>query len=291
MLSEEGLRHRPVLAREVLDALALPRGGVAWDLTVGDGAHAALLLEAMGTGGRLMGMDRDPKAIEAAGAALSAYGDRVRLVRGPFSGVGSAGFLPPDGVLMDLGVSTRQILDPRRGFSFSSDGPLDMRMGPEGPSAAEVVNSASEGDLERILRELGEERWAGRIARALARNRPILTTGRLAEIVAGAVPGRGRRHPATRVFQALRIHVNDELGELERGLEAVLALLPAGSRLAVISFHSLEDRIVKRVLRARSAEPGWRLLPRKAVKAGREEVLSNPRARSARLRTILREAA
>ena len=283
---------------EVVSGLALPPGGVLWDLTVGDGGHAAALLARSGEA-RLLGLDRDPEALAVAGRTLASFGDRVRLVHGRLGEVarqGSEGRWPsPHAVLMDLGTSTRHLLDPGRGFSFSADGPLDMRMDPgSGLPAREVVNASSAGELEGIFRTLGEERFAGRIARAILRRRaerPFERTSELAECVARAVPGRGRLHPATRVFQALRIHVNDELGELERGLGALFGLLTPGARLAVISFHSLEDRIVKHAFRERAAAGGWVLLTRKAVQATREEQLRNPRSRSARLRVLMREAA
>ncbi len=278
--------------------LALPAGGVLWDLTVGDGGHAAALMARSGEA-RVVGLDRDPEALDVAGRTLAPYGDRVRLVHGRLGEVdrlASEGRWPaPDAVLMDLGTSTRHLLDPARGFSFSADGPLDMRMDPGvGLPASEVVNTAGAEELERIFRTLGEERFAGRIARAILRRRaerPFARTSELAECVVRAVPGRGRFHPATRVFQALRIHVNDELGELARGLKALFGLLPPGARLAVISFHSLEDRIVKYAFRERAAAGGWTVLTRKPVQAEREEQLRNPRARSAKLRVLMREAA
>lgn len=281
------------MAEAVAEGLALGPGGVLWDLTLGDGGHAAMLL-AKAEGSRLVGLDRDPEALEAAGPALAPFEGRTRLVHGRFGDLAalSVDWPRPDAVLMDLGTSTRQILDPRRGFSFSGDGPLDMRMDPtRGDSAEDLVNHASQEALEAVFRELGEERFAGRIARAVVRSRPLRTTGELARVVADAVPGRGRIHPATRVFQAIRIRVNDELGELARGLEAALGLLPPGARLGVLAFHSLEDRIVKEAFRARGRQAGWALLTRKAVQASREEEVANPRSRSARLRVIRREAA
>lgn len=302
-------RHRPVLVEEVAGLLALPPGGVFWDLTVGDGGHAAALLGRMGRGsdgsaaavkeGRMMGLDRDPEALRTAGETLAPFGARARLRQGAFGDVGriarEEGWPPPDGVLMDLGASTRQLVDPARGFSFSGDGPLDMRMDPaSGRSAADLVNALPEEELARLFREYGEERWAGRIARALAARRarqPFSRTADLAQAVASAVPGRGRLHPATRVFQALRIAVNDELGELARGLDAVLGLLPPGGRLSVITFHSLEDRIVKRRFREAAGSGGWRLLNRKVIRPSRVEQLANRRSRSAKLRGIVREAA
>jgi 16S rRNA (cytosine1402-N4)-methyltransferase len=284
-------------------------------MTVGGGGHARLLLEASAPDGTLLGLDRDPAALDAARAALAPFGDRARLVRSAFDGVAEAargaGFVPVHGLVMDLGASSRQLDDPARGFSFRHDGPLDMRMDPDGPeTAADLVADLDEEELARVFRDFGEERHARRIARAIVRARadgPIRTTARLAEVVAAAVPAKERRtariHPATRVFQALRIAVNDELGQLDRGLDAAFSILADGGRMAVISFHSLEDRMVKR----RFADwrtgcvcppafpecrcgrvPRARLLTRRVVRPGAAEVAANPRARSARLRAIER---
>ncbi len=295
------VRHRPALLEETVGLLALPPGGVYWDLTLGDGGHARAVLQKMettaraGQEGRMIGMDRDPYALKTAGEALSAFSGRIRLVEGRLSEIGRLSreqdWPAPDGVLADLGTSTRQLKDPARGFSFMADGPLDMRMNPsEGRSAAELVNTASREDLERIFRELGQERWAGRISRAIVARRPFSTTGALAEVVTRSVPGRGRIHPATRVFQALRMTVNDELGELASLLETAPRLLKPGGILAVISFHSLEDGMVKRSFRSRAKEEGgeWRILTKKAILPSRQEEIDNPRARSARLRGLLR---
>ncbi len=300
MLSpSEEARHRPVLLEETAGLLALPPGGVYWDLTLGDGGHAlAILGGAAGEGqGRMIGMDRDPEALRSAGETLAAFSGRTRLVQGRLGELGrlarEQAWPSPDVILMDIGTSTRQLKDPGRGFSFMLDGPLDMRMDPgQGQGAAALVNTASQQDLERIFRELGQERWAGRIARAIVTRRPFTTTLQLASVVAGAVPGRGRTHPATRVFQALRIAVNDELGELAAALEAAPDLLKPGGRLGVISFHSLEDGMVKRAFRARAAREGegWEILTRKPVRPSRAEALANPRSRSARLRVLRRAA-
>ena len=283
--------------------LALPPGGTYWDLTLGDAGHALAVMggvvpDGHGQEGRMIGMDRDPEALEAAGRTLATLPGGVRLVHGRLAELARLAreqdWPSPDAILMDLGTSTRHLKDPARGFSFQADGPLDMRMDPtSGRSAAELVNTASQQDLERIFRDLGQERWAGRIARAVVSRRPFLTTLQLAEVVARAVPGRGRIHPATRVFQALRMAVNDELGELAAALEAAPDLLKPGGRLAVISFHSLEDGMVKRSFRERAAREGggWRILTKKAVQASRAEEVANPRSRSARLRGLLREAA
>jgi 16S rRNA (cytosine1402-N4)-methyltransferase len=306
--------HAPVLLGEALEALAVRAAGRYLDATLGRGGHAAAILERLGEAGRLLAVDRDPEAIRA-GQRRFAGDERVSMVRGNFAELGriaseagfDAGF---DGVLLDLGVSSPQLDDPARGFSFLRDGPLDMRMDPEhGVSAAEWLADVPERELAWVLFEYGEERHSRRIARALVKARdeaPIATTGRLAELIAAAVPGREPgKHPATRSFQAIRIFINDELGALEAALEQSLELLAPGGRLCVISFHSLEDRRVKRFIRHHSqvAEP-WRGLPEipahaqpllrpvgKAVRAGADELAANPRARSAVLRAAERLAA
>jgi 16S rRNA (cytosine1402-N4)-methyltransferase len=306
-------RHAPVLLREALEALAIGAAGSYLDATLGRGGHAAAILERLGETGRLFAVDRDPEAIRA--GLRHFIGDpRVQIVRGNFAELqrlaGQAGFADGfDGILLDLGVSSPQLDDPARGFSFLRDGPLDMRMDPDaGPSAAEWLASVPERDLVRVLFEYGEERHARRIARAICAARaamPITTTGRLATLIAAAVPGREPgKHPATRSFQAIRIFINDELGALDAALEQSLALLKRGGRLCVISFHSLEDRRVKRFIRdhAQVAEQ-WRGLPDvpaharpllrpigKAVRAGAAEIADNPRARSAVLRAAERLA-
>jgi 16S rRNA (cytosine1402-N4)-methyltransferase len=302
--------HAPVLLDTALEALAIRADGCYVDATFGRGGHAGAILARLGNGGKLIAIDRDPEA-GAAAARLFAADSRVTFIRARFSTlcdhVADGG---ADGILFDLGVSSPQLENARRGFSFLHDGPLDMRMDPEaGESAAEWLARAGEREIAMVIARFGEERHARRIARAAVQARtaaPIATTGRLAGIVAAAVPGREPgRHPATRTFQALRIHVNDELGELERALpQAVEALAPAG-RLVVISFHSLEDRIVKRFLRNASREHAvWAGLPElpsaarprlrlvgRAVFADDAEVARNPRARSAVLRTAERLAA
>jgi 16S rRNA (cytosine1402-N4)-methyltransferase len=306
--------HAPVLLGEALEALAVRAAGRYLDATLGRGGHAAAILERLGEAGRLLAVDRDPEAIRA-GQRRFAGDERVSIARGNFAELGriaseagfDAGF---DGVLLDLGVSSPQLDDPARGFSFLRDGPLDMRMDPEhGVSAAEWLADVPERELAWVLFEYGEERHSRRIARALVKARdeaPIATTGRLAELIAAAVPGREPgKHPATRSFQAIRIFINDELGALEAALEQSLELLAPGGRLCVISFHSLEDRRVKRFIRHHSqvAEP-WRGLPEipahaqpllrpvgKAVRAGADELAANPRARSAVLRAAERLAA
>jgi 16S rRNA (cytosine1402-N4)-methyltransferase len=300
------------MAEEVLRYLEPRHGGIYLDGTLGGGGHARLILQASSPDGVLIGLDRDAAALAAAKANLAAFGERVTLQQGNFADM--AVHLDRlqvnrlDGVLLDLGVSSHQLDTPERGFSFREEGLLDMRMNPsEGVSAAEVLAEADAGELQRIFREYGEERWAGRIARMIVATRdrqPIRTTLQLADLVSRAVPGGRapqRIHPATRVFQALRIHVNGELENLRTGLDAAWQKLNAGGRLVVISFHSLEDRIVKQFFRARETgcvcpprlavcvcgqKPAGRALTRKAVRAGELEISQNPRSRSAVLRAM-----
>lgn len=306
------LSHLPVMAAEVVAALEPRDGGRYVDGTFGGGGYAEALLKAAAC--RVWGIDRDPAAI-AAGAALAARsGQRLDLVCGRFGEMdrllAQRGVDAVDGVALDLGLSSIQLDDPARGFSFQADGPLDMRLGEEGESAADVVNHADEATLARILATYGEERFARRIARAIVGRRasaPIRRTAELAEIVRRAVP---RAHdgidPATRTFQALRIYVNDELGELARGLAAAETLLVPGGRLAVVAFHSLEDRLVKEFLVRRSRGPAvsrhrplptdapaptFRMLDRRPRRPSSAETATNPRARSARLRVAERAAA
>jgi 16S rRNA (cytosine1402-N4)-methyltransferase len=304
--------HAPVLVREVVDLLQVKRGGVYVDATLGSGGHARALLEQIGAGGRLFGVDRDAAAVARARAALAPWASQCVLVQGNFAELaalaGAAGFSRVDGVLMDCGVSSEQLEAAERGFSFSKDGPLDMRMDPSrGCTAADLLAGLDERELCALLRSLGEEPAARRIARAVVRERaraPLVTTGRLAQIVAAAAKGRrGRIHPATRTFLALRLRVNDELESLAAGLRAGVELLAEGGRMAVISFQSQEDRIVKRFFaghagrwvslpaggrRWEGEEPALRLVNRKAVRPLRAEVLANPRARSAVLRVAER---
>jgi len=302
--------HIPVLRTEVLAALRPRAGGRYADGTVGLGGHATAILAASGPGGWLFGCDRDGAALAEARRRLERdFSGRFELRHGTYDQL--AGWLPAaglDGVLLDLGVSSLQLDEPARGFSFRRDGPLDMRMDPtRGPSAADVVNHAPAAELEACFRELGEERHARRIARAVAEQRnvtPFHTTLQLADCVARAAPGGGGRiHPATRTFQALRLRVNDELGGLRRGLVAAWTVLRPGGRLAVISFHSLEARIVKEFGRDRARAydfdgpvdrpefrrpraPGLALVTRKPVEPAAAEVAANPRARSAQLRVF-----
>ena len=309
-LEPGGGEHAPVLTGQVLDSLAIRADGCYVDATFGRGGHAGAILGRLGEEGKLLAIDRDPEA-RAAAARLFADDPRATFVQARFSELGQhvAGGAV-DGILFDLGVSSPQLDETRRGFSFLRDGPLDMRMDPQsGESAASFLARAGEREIAMLIARLGEERHARRIARAIVAARataPVVTTGRLAGIIAACVPGREPgRHPATRTFQALRIHVNDELGELERALPQAVAALAPGGRLVVISFHSLEDRIVKRFIRSASREdPAWAGMPElpaaarprlrpvgRAVFADEAEVARNPRARSAVLRAAERLAA
>lgn len=281
------------------------------DCTLGAGGHSRLLLEGIQPGGRLLAIDRDPDAIERARGTLAGYEPAPRLVRGDFAAVAEiareAGMIPADGILLDIGISSDQLDDPRRGFSFRQPGPLDMRMDPDGPETAEtLVNELPERELAATIRELGEERWAARIAAFVVRRRPLATTSDLAAAVEAAIPRKAWPrdiHPATRTFQALRMRVNDELGSLERALEGALQVLAPGGRLAVISFHSLEDGLVKRFFRREATDclcpPGQpvctcghratlQVITRRPLRPSLEEVASNPRSRSARLRAAER---
>ncbi|HYX79273.1 MAG TPA: 16S rRNA (cytosine(1402)-N(4))-methyltransferase RsmH [Actinomycetota bacterium] len=283
---DAGAAHEPVMVDAVIGFLG-GRGTVI-DMTLGLGGHAEALLEA-GVD-RLIGIDRDPEAVSIATERLARFGTRFRAVVARFSDVPAEN--RADGVLYDLGVSSLQLDRPERGFSFRSGGPLDMRMGPEGRSAMELVNELPEEELGRLIFELGEERRARRVAAAIVRARsrePIRTTDRLARVVAGAVGGRrGGPHPARRTFQALRIAVNRELEELAASLPRAVGVLAPGGRVVAIAYHSLEDRIVKRSFRE---EPRLEVLTRKPLRPSEEEVVRNPRARSARLRAAeLRDA-
>ena len=292
-MNDRTREHTPVLLAQVLAALNVRGSGTYLDATFGRGGHAGAILENLIANGRLLCLDRDPTAIAEARVRFAAD-PRVAFFLAPFSSLADcADQVEPDlkfdGILFDLGVSSPQLDDPARGFSFMQDGPLDMRMTlGAGMSAADVVNGASIDELIRIFREYGEEREAPRIARAIVndrRSRPFESTLQLAEMIARVARSRERhKHPATRVFQALRIHVNRELAELEAGLEAALARLACGGRLAVISFHSLEDRMVKDALREGASQRQYEVLTRKPVTAGDAEVDRNPRARSAKLR-------
>jgi 16S rRNA (cytosine1402-N4)-methyltransferase len=283
--------HRPVLVRQVVELLA--GADTVVDMTVGTGGHAEALLEA-GVA-QVVGIDRDTNALAVAAERLARYGRRFRGSPALFSRVQEvaeeAGVREAEGVLYDLGVSSLQLDRAERGFSYRGEGPLDMRMG-DGPSAADVVNTYSEEDLVRVIREFGEERFAGRITRAILRARsrsPIRTTRELAAVVAAAVPKRrGGPHPARRTFQAIRIEVNREIEELTASLPRAVQLLAPGGRLVAISYHSLEDRVIKRFLRD---EEAVEVLTRKPVRPSAAEQDRNPRARSAKLRAAERRAA
>ena len=308
--------HVSVMGPETVDALAIKAGGRYVDGTFGAGGHTATMLERAEC--RVFAIDRDPAAIARGASLKQRHGDRLTLIEGRFGEmdelVRAEGAEYVDGVALDLGVSSPQIDEAERGFSFRFDGPLDMRMGRDGPSAADVVNTMAEGALADIIYTYGEERLSRRVAKAIVLARTdgaILTTSRLAEIVRRVVPKAKRGDgidPATRTFQALRIHVNDELGELDRGLESAERLLAPGGRLAVISFHSLEDRRVKEFLRARQGraaggsrhapppaaprrEPSFAVVARKPIRPTDTEIAANPRSRSARLRVAERTSA
>jgi len=312
----ETTAHQPVLLREALEALAVRPGGFWVDGTVGAGGHAEAILRATAPEGRLLACDRDAEALETARRRLAPFGERVVFRHADYRRLGAlldeVGGPPVAGILLDLGISSLQLDDPGRGFSFQKDGPLDMRMDrTERTTAADLVGALAEERLAAILREHGEEKAARRIARALVRERaraPIATTRRLAEIVASVLRVRGpsRIHPATRTFQALRIAVNREIEGLDRLIEEAVTRLEPGGRIAVISFHSLEDRVVKQTLRGLTrrcvcprglpvcacGRPGVvRLVGSKALRPSAEEALHNPRSRSARLRTAERLAA
>ena len=296
MESDGRLGHQPVLLAEVMELLAVKPGGRYIDGTLGLGGHAAEVLRRSAPDGRLLGFDRDPEALARAGEALAPFGERAELRHARYSEIPDVveeGWA--DGLLLDLGVSSLQLDDAARGFSFRRDGPLDMRMDPRDEiTAADVVNRTRETELADIIYQLGEERASRRVARAIVdarRRKHIETTGELAAIVRRAVHGRpGGIDPATRTFQALRIHVNRELEELSSSLPALARRLRTGGRMAVIAFHSLEDREVKHAFRALHGD-GFRLVTRKPVRPGDAECGVNPRARSARLRAIEREAA
>ncbi len=305
------MSHVPVMLGEVVSALSPQDGAIYLDATFGGGGYARAVLDAAAC--TVWAIDRDPDAIARGAAMAAAYPGRLHLVEGSFGEMvallAQAGVLALDGVMLDLGVSSFQIDDAARGFSFRLDGPLDMRMSRQGPSASDLVADLPEAELADTLFRFGEERMSRRIARAIVTARaeaPIETTGQLASIIRGVMPpARDGIHPATRSFQALRIRVNDELGEIERALAAAAGLLRPGGRLVVVSFHSLEDRLVKRFFThvagrdpapsrhdpgglVAAAAPSFRLLTQRAVRPGGQETAENPRARSARLRALQR---
>ncbi|MFA8442358.1 16S rRNA (cytosine(1402)-N(4))-methyltransferase RsmH [Yoonia sp.] len=297
----EPLPHIPVLIRPLIAAVS-PVSGVWLDGTFGNGGYTRALLAAGAD--KVIGVDRDPLAFEMAADWIADYGDRIETVAGVFSKLDEyASDL--DGVVLDLGVSSMQLDLAERGFSFMRDGPLDMRMSQEGPSAADLCNEADEAGLADIIYLYGEERASRRIAKAIVAARPLTSTLELAKIVEGCLPRAkpGQSHPATRTFQALRIAVNNEYGELADGLMAAERALKPGGQLAVVTFHSVEDRMVKRFLQARSGNtananryapeiaqvtPAWRIEKRKAIGPDAEELAENPRSRSAKLRVAIR---
>ncbi|OQA17164.1 MAG: Ribosomal RNA small subunit methyltransferase H [Chloroflexi bacterium ADurb.Bin360] len=306
-LTSSAARHLPVLLDEVLVGLAVRSGGMYIDGTVGGGGHAAALLEASAPDGRLLGFDRDPQAVARAQERLQPFGSRVRIIHTAYTALEAVarieGFLSVDGVLLDLGFSSYQVDDPQRGLAFRHEGPLDMRFDPTGsePTAADLVNELPESELAALLWRYGEEPRNRAIARAIVAARPVHSTQQLAQIIVAAV-GRGQSrslHPATRSFQALRIAVNGELEGLEVVLPQTLSVLRPGGRLAVITFHSLEDRIVKRFFQQAARpcicppaapvcicgrQPMLRLITRKPLVPGAHELAANPRSRSAKLR-------
>jgi 16S rRNA (cytosine1402-N4)-methyltransferase len=288
--------HVPVLLKEAIDFLAVRRGGTYIDATVGLGGHSYEIAKRLGAPGHLIGLDKDPAALDVARARLISSGEEdwpsVTVLHGSFAEIGER--FPPasaDGILADLGVSSLQINDAARGFSFQADGPLDMRMNPQAELTAEqVVNHFDERELADVIYEFGEERRSRRIARAIVRSRPIRTTAQLAAVIAAAArPMKPERiHPATRTFQALRIFVNRELDDLRALLKAAPQVLKPGGRLVIISFHSLEDRIVKDALRDGVKQGHYKLLTKKPLTPGEEEVDRNPRSRSAKMRAAER---
>lgn len=305
---EVPFHHNPVLVAETVEWLSVRPGRVYLDGTVGEGGHSAAILEATGPGGVVLGIDRDPRSVDAARRRLTGYGARARIVHGNYADMSDlaqqAGIDRVDGVLLDLGFSSRQVDAAGYGFSFQRDEPLDMRYDTAGPTAADLLNHADERELADVIYRYGEERRSRAVARAIVAARPITTTGRLASVVARALGGRrGSRHPATRTFQALRIAVNEELMHLQAGLDAVPRILEAGGRLVVISYHSLEDRLVKGWMDREAAhcicppelpvcacehEPTVRFVRRRVVRPSATETNNNPRSRSARLRAVER---
>lgn len=295
-------RHLPVLLEEAVAVLQPRSGGRYLDATVGLGGHAEAILIESAPAGRLYGIDRDAETLALAGSRLGRFGSRVELHQADFAALDTIaaanGWSPFDGMVFDLGFSSFQLDNASRGFSFMKDGPLDMRMDRQGDdkSAADLLARISERELARLLQDYGEERWARRIAARIVQerqSRPLTSTAQLARVVASAVPRRAwprRIHVATRTFQAVRIAVNNELARLRRGLQDAVKWLTTGGRICIISFHSLEDRIVKETLRgwARSDPPGVHLLTKRPVVPTEREMKANPRARSAKLRAAER---
>ena len=299
-MSKQSERHVPVLLQDAIELLNVRAGSVIADCTLGLAGHAAEIIRRLGPKGKLIGFDRDPEALELAkarldevAAELGEKAPQITLIGEAFSSIGK--HVEPDGldgILADFGVSSMQLGEARRGFSFMADGPLDMRQDTRsGLTAEQVVNEASERELADLIYEYGDERRSRRIARAIVRGRPVTTTGQLARIIAAAAPPMksDKIHPATRTFQALRIYVNRELDEIRALLEAAPRLLKPSGRLVVISFHSLEDRIAKDILREYAHQGIFELVTRKPVTASEEEVDRNPRSRSAKLRAAVRQ--
>ncbi len=295
-------QHLSVMAKEALGLLRLPQGGAAVDGTLGLGGHAYLMAQALGAGGHLIGIDRDNASLRLAKSKLSSLGLKIDLLKGSFSELQQllAGLKVSavDGILLDLGISSFQLDNPERGFAFMSEGPLDMRMDQdhEGTTAADLVNTLKAQQLEKIIADFGEERFARRIAAAIVMHRArarIKSTKALADIILRALPKgytRGRIHPATRTFQALRIAVNEELEVLSVGLEECLRALKPSGRLCVISFHSLEDRLVKNKFKSWAAQEQGVIMTKRPLTASDEECAANPRSRSAKLRAFERSA-
>jgi len=279
--------HLPVLPEEILEYLQIHPNGIYVDATVGLGGHATEILKRLRPGGRLICIDQDAETLAITSKRIME--ERITFLKGNFENMttllADVGIEWVDGILMDLGLSSFQLLSSTRGFSFRSSAPLDMRMDRSSETtAADIVNHASEKDLANIIYEYGEERYSRRIARAIVRGRPLRTCKELADLIESATKRRGKIHPATRTFQALRIAVNRELDVLQKALESAASLLFPEGRLCVISYHSLEDRIVKNSFRTMKGQGIFKLITSKPVTPGREEVLQNPRSRSAKLR-------
>ena len=285
MTDNSHIYHDPVMTAEVITGLAVHPGGAYVDCTLGDAGHTVAILEASSPDGRVLGLDADPEAGPPATERLRRFGDRAVLVNANFGTVASQarthGFIPADGVLFDLGLSSRQLDSEERGFSFRRSAPLDMRFTPEGPSAEDLVNGLPEQELANLIYQLGEEPRSRRIARAIVAARPLTDAVELAEIVARASGyRRGRTHPATRTFQALRMATNDEIGNLRLALSQAASVLNIGGRLVTIAYHSLEDREVKRFVNSGMV----RSITKQVIRPGAEEIARNRRSRSARMR-------
>jgi len=290
--------HVPVLLKEAIDFLAIRHGGTYIDATVGLGGHSLEIAKRLGAPGHLIGLDKDPAALDVARARLISFGGmgwpEVTLLHGSFAEIGERfASASVDGLLADLGVSSLQFETPARGFSFQAEGPLDMRMNPQvEPTAEQVVNHLDERELADLIYEFGEERRSRRIARAIVRSRPIRSTAELAAVVSAAArpvkQAERRLHPATKTFQALRIFVNHELDDLRELLSAASQVLKPGGRIVIISFHSLEDRIVKDAFRDGVSQGHYKLMTKKPVTAGEGEISRNPRSRSAKMRAAER---